>query len=318
MGPGKFLELCVPNKVGSARWSQLAVRQITGRFAGHYPEPYVNTDMRRGGVTMLPCRHHPNVTKGNLVRLMVVRNPYERLLSGYLDKIVGHGSSFHATPDSFFNFTLLLHADDPRRPLWLPGAPSIFAMRPNATTGHAHDHFAPITSMSKTGFSCHEELYTTFKRNGSAIREAYRVVRLEEMERWYPALVKELDIRATVLDPKWPPDGCYWKPPSAAACADGLDQLAGARLAHNTNTAGGGEKHRTGSAGKLAEFYPTQEVINQVTAFVRGDLDAFDYPNLKLGSWATIHRTAPPPTRLEPAARDEVRALAAAAAREAS
>ena len=48
-------------------------------------------------------------------------------------------------------------------------------------------------------------------------------VTLEEMERWYPELVKELDIRATVLDPKWPPDGCYWKPSWATTCAEGLD-----------------------------------------------------------------------------------------------
>ena len=330
MGPGNFLELCVPNKVGSARWSQLAVRQITGRFAGHYPEPYVNTDMRRGGVTMLPCRHHPDVTKGNLVRLMVVRNPYERLLSGYLDKLVGHGSIFNATPGSFFSFTSLLRAEDPRRPLWLPGAPSIFAMRPNATTGHAHDHFAPITSMSKTGFSCHEELYKTFKRNGSAIREAYRVVRLEEMEWWYPELVKELDIRTTVLDPKWPPDGCYWKPSWATTCVDGLDgQFDAARSAHNTSSTGVVEKHRTGSGSKLAEFYPTQEIIDQVTAFAQGDLDAFGYPTLRLGSWetlrratsrptrSTLHRTAPRPTAFTvPAAREEGRASVAAAARE--
>ena len=294
MGPGNFLELCVPNKVGSARWSQLAIRQLTGRFAGHYPEPYVNTDMRRGGVTMFPCRHHPNVTRGNLVRLMVVRNPYERLLSGYLDKIVGHGSIFNATPESFFSFTSLLRAEDPRRPLWLPGAPPIFAMRPNATNGHAHDHFAPITSMSKTGFSCHEELYKTFKRNGSAIREAYRVVRLEEMEQWYPELVKELDIRATVLDPKWPPDGCYWKPSWATTCAEGLDGQFDA-AAHNRSKAVVVEKHRTGSGSKLAEFYPTQEVIDQVTAFAQGDLDAFGYPTLRLGSWETLRRATSRP-----------------------
>ena len=319
MGPGNFLELCVPNKVGSARWSQLAIRQLTGRFAGHYPEPYVNTDMRRGGVTMLPCRHHPNVTKGNLVRLMVVRNPYERLLSGYLDKIVGHGSIFNATPESFSRFTSLLRAEDPQRPLWLPGAPPIFAMRPNATNGHAHDHFAPITSMSKTGFSCHEELYKTFKRNGSAIREAYRVVRLEEMERWYPELVKELDIRATVLDPKWPPDGCYWKPSWATTCAEGLDGRFDA-AAHNRSKAVVVEKHRTGSASKLAEFYPTQEVIDQVTAFAQGDLDAFGYPTLRLGSWETLRRATSRPTTstLHRAAprQTEGRASAAAAARE--
>ena len=286
MGPGKFLELCVPNKVGSARWSQLAIRQITGRFAKHYPEPQVNTDLMR---TNLPCRSHPKVT--HLLRLMIVRNPYERLLSGFLDKMVGRGSDFHATPGSFANFTALLRASDPRRPLWLPGAPT--HMRANgATSGYAHDHLAPITSMSKTGFSCHEQLYQSFHRNGTAIREKYRVVRLEEMERWYPPLVEELDIRQTVLDPKWPPDGCYWKPQWAATCADGLDPAAAARAEHNATVRAVVERHRTGSASKLAQYFATQEVIDQVTAFVSGDLEAFEYPVMKLGSWATL---SPPP-----------------------
>ena len=312
MGPRSFLDLCVPNKVGSARWSQLAIRQITGRFAGHYPEPMVNTDMRRGGVSMLPCRHHPKVRDGRLVRLMVVRNPYERLLSGYLDKIAGHGSAFSATPASFFNFTLLLRADDPRRPLWLPGAPSIFGHAVNATSGYAHDHLAPITSMSKTGFSCHEELFKIYHRNGSAIHDAYRVVRLEEMEQWYPPLVKELGIRDTVLDPKWPPDGCYWKPPWAVTCADGLDQSAGnhTHSVQNTSKHSTVDKHRTGSASKLAEFYPTQEMINHVTAYVQGDLDAFNYPELKPGSWATLHPTVRRGAMTaEPAAQEEARAV---------
>ena len=69
---------CLQAKGASMAFTQLMIRAETGRFAGHSPVAWVHTDLRSNGVepSSLNC-HEPDL------RVLVLRDPFERLLSGY-------------------------------------------------------------------------------------------------------------------------------------------------------------------------------------------------------------------------------------------
>jgi hypothetical protein len=221
---------------------QLLIRHITGRFAKHFPVAWLSNDLTRNGVELhnlscgalcgpMPsckhsaggkmskagCRHarRPRPTNLSVTRLLIVRDPYARLLSGFLFALASHDprahprsrklihpvlgnlSQFNATPASFAEFLRLFRQAQPPRYLH---------------SDFLEHHLLPLTKfrLSSIGNKFGQSHVSGGRPcwqlpAGVAYGPPYfdRVLKLEQMEEWYPGFVEELGLREAALDPKW-------------------------------------------------------------------------------------------------------------------
>ena len=279
------------------------IRAETGRFAGHSPVAWVHTDLRSNGVepSSLNC-HEPDL------RVLVLRDPFERLLSGYdmmarealapmhrrlpkaalpLLGIIGpqEGRRKTPTPAQFARFVLQTADYTSRTPSWPVRMLS---------------HLMPFTSLwHRQQQNCALQPPESFDM----------VLRLEEQSRWYSTFLRRLNLTAAAMDPKWSrkrgaADGCWWAPhgvncsgvlrfsdsardsPTARSSEDSpracMHKLmhAHARDANPVRV----YKPRSGLTGgceRLRDFYADAKVRAAATRLLQGDLDhwAFQQPS---------------------------------------
>lgn len=293
MGKGLYATVCTYAKAGSSAFTQLFFRHATGAFAGHYPVPWIHTDAHAvnfsasellcesmGGLAAsddnetfwLPDKH------SRLVSILIVRDPYERLLSGYLHMVralarwnwasstkaralllLPNATAATATAASFAHFTSQLrHVNaSVRLPPWHP-----FLLQ----------HLLPFTSTwYRVRHACHLRPPQAFDR----------VYRLEDQARWYPSFLRELSLTNAAQDPGWRTEqgasnGCWWTPPGVA-CADVLTArpdptsvaACSAQSAASADSASIG--HLNGACAKSAAYY-TASAREAAAKFLRDDL----------------------------------------------
>lgn len=293
-GGTAFASLCVPKKSGSSAFTQLLFRHSTGQFAQHAPVPWIHQDSQaanfpyanfvceRLGVRPVDARNETYwMPMGSrLIRLLILRDPYERLLSGYLHMVRAlagwnwtksikaralllspNATSAVATAATFAHFTWQLRGVNAtvRTPHWHP-----FLL----------EHLLPLTSeWHRARHSCHTRPAAAFDR----------VLRLDEQAEWYASFVRDLNLSDAAQDTRWRAEqgtsiGCWWSPPGVA-CADALNvdrshtnHLA-ACSAQSASDAGVEQvEHLNGACAKTSSFYSSAATRAAATQFLKDDL----------------------------------------------
>ena len=294
-------------------FTQLMIRAETGRFAGHSPVAWIHTDLRSNGVepSSLKC-HEPDL------RVLVLRDPFERLLSGYdmmarealapmhrrlpkaalpLLGIIGpqEGRSKTPTPAQFARFVLQTADYTSRTPSWPVRMLS---------------HLMPFTSLwHRQQQNCALQPPESFDM----------VLRLEEQPRWYSTFLRRLNLTRAAMDPRWSQkrgaaQGCWWAPHGVNCSevlrfSDSARDNATTRSSENSPRAcmlmhadparskrqkgaasdanpNPGSVYRprsglTGGCERLGDFYADAKVRAAAARLLQGDLDhwAFQQPS---------------------------------------
>lgn len=225
-----------------------------------------------------------------LLSALIVRSPYERLLSAYLGQVAapldGHprdssapsqlqlsfapgdkmGNSLYgqwqATPEGFADFVRkLTKRSEEGKPIG-----NVFAV----------DHLAPIIALSSHPRNC-----LAHSSGRAPLAARYVVLKLELQSEWYASWVREAGLERYVVDTRWP-NGCWWRPPNRT-CAESLEapkseglQGGGAQGRCDRGSIAGGT-HNTGSCRLMSRYF-TPELAGLVTRYAAADLAAFRYP----------------------------------------
>ena len=215
-----LIDFCGVPKAGMSSMYQLLLRAVSGRFGASF-------DAFRGGATdthrllgtltgAIRCDRWWLQSNVTALRFVVTRDPYARLLSGYLNKVVrfpkvvfGEGrpatmnfpsptgtQNWSATPADFAAFVAGLKASRSKR----SGIGDMVAVL----------HLLPFVDVPD---SC---LPPPGSRTMEALRaHALNVFRLEDMQAWYPKIVHAVPgLASAVNDPAWAkhgrPNPCFW------------------------------------------------------------------------------------------------------------
>ena len=268
-GTGRAI-FCLHHKVSSSGWSALLLRAASNNTWGpgasarglgfvHYLPMYPRArphEMAAAAAAGLLSRRVP--------RIRIVRNPYVRLLSAFLDKLAGDRTGEAAawtarhrpvgfTPGgSFGSFVVAM--------LRLEGR----SVRAGcARQGCVDPHFGLQSAVCLLP--------------GGATYDF--ALRLEEMELWYEPLVRLLGLKRAVQSPFWTPhvkQPCFWAPPGRR-CTHMFRSDATATARHADATVRT-NVHNSGAQRHVQRYYADAGVLANATRLVMPDLRAFGYP----------------------------------------
>jgi hypothetical protein len=248
---------------------------------------------------------------------MITRDPYARLLSAYLNKVIEpheHGEGpqsqlhFHKPPPPRTEIggdrgspTASRSTARPAPRAWRATADDFGAfvqglarIGPRAQIGDvdAQMHLLPITANPRAD-RCLPPLR---QRTAAGFREAgLRWVRLEEMDEWYPQLLRAVPpLGEAAADPRWGAHGrphpCYWVAHGHTCNSTTVEARVPSQGPRSWQGGGGrcakqdaavSKYHTTDACSQLREFYNSSEVIRAATGYLRGDLDAFGYSEME-------------------------------------
>jgi hypothetical protein len=150
---GKLLRLTVPAKCGTTHWGHLLMMISTGAMPHvlyEYSQKLWLRSHRFAPERLLPCAARVHALSHRMVWLLVVRNPYERLLSAYLDKVARRTKSF------VLRYPVQNSSSDARGfrefVQWYAGRPG-WSSSPfwHDMNGYAKLHLWPIVALARTG-----------------------------------------------------------------------------------------------------------------------------------------------------------------------
>eukprot|EP00316_Scyphosphaera_apsteinii_P004972 CAMPEP_0119312562 /NCGR_PEP_ID=MMETSP1333-20130426/26884_1 /TAXON_ID=418940 /ORGANISM="Scyphosphaera apsteinii, Strain RCC1455" /LENGTH=266 /DNA_ID=CAMNT_0007317203 /DNA_START=199 /DNA_END=999 /DNA_ORIENTATION=- len=233
--------VCLNQKAGSTSWKLAFLRANPKAVRFHSL-----TRSPHGAPAMEGCDTYKNAT-ANIPRFMVVRNPYSRLLSGYLDKCILKSESG-------------------------PCPMNVSHARKNPVSG-----FAELVArvQSKAKLNAHFSLLT----HHCGIQAGYDYyLRVEQIDQWYSPFVNVTGLaRAVRFD--WNKTTHWWIGKSQC-----FHQVVGQdcdgqslNVSDSFNTGGGHSFHATSSNSRLDEFYNVS-LAWAVTEWARPDLVEFGYP----------------------------------------
>ena len=203
---------CLQAKGASMSFKQLMIRAETGHFAKHYPVAWLTSDLYWNGVNIssLTC-DKPDV------RVLVLRDPFERLLSGY-DMMAREALAQSTYPKLTERFLPLLGISGPREDSSTIPTPAQFARFVLQTADYTSrtpswpvrmlSHLMPFTSLwHRQQQNCALQPPESFDM----------VLRLEEQPRWYSTFLRRLNLTRAAMDPRWSQkrgaaQGCWWAP----------------------------------------------------------------------------------------------------------
>ena len=166
---GKYLRSIFPYKAGSSEWLRLQVLALNGSWIRqpHWP-PW--TCMVKSVVRYTP---EFAAAAGELIRILIVRSPYERMLSAYMDKVVTHGQLQLAPRGmqrngSFAEFVRLAMAE----------------RTPRSKTGARH--YGPLTRWWR------EPSCATSNDCWLGFPNTTRILKLDRIDTWYADTIRTL------------------------------------------------------------------------------------------------------------------------------
>ena len=289
-----YLEMCVPTKAGYSTTVKL-LQFAAGNMWNH---------MARGTIGRTACATPADgeVAKASKRAYLVVRNPYERLLSAFLGQVAApllgvdydHSAKanlrlrfgpsgtrsarygdFNSTPEGFGDFVRQLTS----RPLASPDNDS--PMSGFNFKSYANDLLAPI---SRSARSCLRPEY----RWHLPWREYYTVLKLEHQADWYARWVAENHLARWTQSNRWA-SGCFWRAPNAT-CSETLQTEMDARgetRSEDKRKCQAAGHHNGGACTKMRKYY-TDDLAARVTAYAAEDLKVFEYP-----VWRPSEQAAP-------------------------
>ena len=253
--------LCFCHKGGSMAWTSLLAKARSkdhDRWTQHksfidYPSPNGSLD---DSLAYVADRRDALLNDANVPRVRLVRSPYARLLSAFLDKL------------AFTNATR-------RFDEWL-----MHLVKPKGF--HAGGSFAAfVEALTKLSPSS-REVNDHFKLQHDACRLPnggswdYEL-KIEEMHSWYAPLLALLGLEADACSGwnKKLGQPCFYRLLPHLDCA-GSPTASGAGV--GTGTQGSlAKRHNTGSDAKLVEYLRNASVAAAITRWVRQDLERFGY-----------------------------------------
>jgi len=271
--------VCTPEKTGSSRWKGLIYRSMgTPAAQPHLVEPH--------WLRQPPHEKAMMASDPSRVRLMFVRNPYARLLSGFLDMAVNPVGMLNPNNTKFPKGRSILSQGGPYSNTPAEFARFLGVMLDMEQSGkYINGHFTPLSHRCgiKQGLQ-----YDFF-------------LHVEEMDIWYTDVVALMGLGPYVAN-GWAPatknrseqqvedeSSCFYTL-SGKSCAQ--TAVAIAEHANSTTrwerldlsapgTPEWMQKRNTGHArgadSKLAEYYATTEVIANATRYLQDDLRLFGY-----------------------------------------
>jgi hypothetical protein len=276
---GRYVDICLPFKAGWTLWHQLLLRHLNAAFERHKQNPFYHSPVVPRYVS------HEGRTICNLSRLIIVRNPHERLLSYYLDKVKASCNVQgvqHCPKTTYWPSALPPKASFAETIAAINHSISSRLMR----TYFGHLHYAPISeAYTERGHPCGGDTLRRQIRDGSR-----RVLKLEEMEHWYPPLVRELGLEAAVATgwDRLTSRQCFYELPDQNCSATNhtlyLHPTAAVAISTSVNakTKGAGTAgHNKDASGHMQHYY-TPELVQFVTQYARSDIELFGYPDTPL------------------------------------
>jgi len=261
----KPIALCVPQKNGNIFWSMLPYRStITDAAFKKIPMKHGFKDITQhmSGKTELSKRsgivRHDIMTGDTYLRVMIVRNPYVRLLSGYIDKIL-----------------MDKHGGQKFKKHFKKSLPTSF---------EAFVDWMLEFRLHQTSSKMAKELTEYFNRHIIAPQSLhcllhcgvdYTFLKEEETHEWYPDLIHTLGLENKTSS-GWGVEECYL--PYNSTCDTKLWVRKGCHIhfgASHTHTTG--PVHSHGTVSKIHTFY-TPKAARVVTDLFKDDILNFDYP----------------------------------------
>ena len=268
--PTKRAILCLVHKGGSTTWklALLRAQKQARRYHRLQRSPHSRPPSGNTALDFTAAAQNRSVP-----RLMMVRNPYSRILSAYLDKVVLQQTR-KLWPSS------LKYGTVPSKNRTVPS----FRDFVQAVTAHSEildRHFQPLSNLclidDGTGALSHR--YDFF-------------LKVEQMERWYLPFVRLLGIEPT-LRTGWNLTTHWWKAregrdcfytPLHVSCADfhgGAREVARTSKGMSEDASKGAATpasfHATQADGKLGRYYDV-ELAAAVTQHAAADFKTFGYP----------------------------------------
>lgn len=226
-GLSVVLNHCSPAKTGHSDRQRLIGYGVSGQ-PGH---------IGKGAVLNTWCRSpaHGETANSQVLSTLVVRNPYERLLSGYLGQVAKPSNQSGMAWDTAASASMELYFEPTRRlptrfdslcrPKRRQGQPcsrygaweaspagfadfvrklTAFNGSTNFGSAFAIDHLAPITFRPQI---------RPCLGSGRGLIRRYKVFKLERQAEWYPMWINESALTRFAGQPHWP-GGCFWRAPN--------------------------------------------------------------------------------------------------------
>ena len=286
-----YMEVCVPAKAGYSTMTRL-LGYAAGNMWNH---------MAKGTFVHTACALPARGAVGDSLKrgYLVVRNPYERLLSAFLAQVAAPSAGVNFDANARAQLRLTLNGSKVRYGAFAP-TPAAFAEFVRQLTSQpppgpdderrmskfALDHLAPISSSPRPCLRPEYRLNLPF-------REYYTILKLELQADWYADWVRDNHLARWTQDRRWP-GGCFWRAHNAS-CEATLStpelREASSRRCHDVARQGG-TRSNTRACMSLRTFY-TDELAGRVGAYAADDLSAFAYPAW-LPSWSPVPDAGPP------------------------
>ncbi|KAL3894565.1 MAG: hypothetical protein SGPRY_013778, partial [Prymnesium sp.] len=166
---GKYIDATFPYKTGSTDWLRLLVLHLSGTLVKNPHSPSWRHTLQHAHVPRYIAVNE-NPTCVDVVSFIIVRSPYERMLSAYMDKVVSAGQ-LNLAPrgmkrnGTFADFVTL----------------ALKEQKVHSLLGALH--YAPITKY--WSHLCGNDCWLNLPRS-------MRILKLEEMSSWYADVIKIL------------------------------------------------------------------------------------------------------------------------------
>ncbi|MGZ0213792.1 MAG: sulfotransferase family 2 domain-containing protein [Actinomycetales bacterium] len=232
---------CFPSGVGSFRWKQLVLAGLTG--ATTRKPHFFYTVLHEHNVSVYVESAEVIGRSSNVFRFLIVRNPYERLLSLYVHKFY--------------------MAKKPH--LFLHGAP----VKANFST-FVH-HLARVPTNKR-----HQDLQPVVRSHRTCMLADPKVLRIELINQWYPMLVSMLELReASRMVALWGRERCFYRPCNAS-CA------MASRPVFSECWGGSFPEPFAVDRLAMRLHYADEYTVHRASRIVEDDLLAFGYPYMYL------------------------------------
>ena len=245
--PDRKAFVCLNQKAGSTTWKLALLR------AGpHTKYHHLTVNPHSNGAKAEPnCGEHSE--DAAVPRFVMVRNPYSRLLSAYMDKCVGTASD-EVLPSGFAGHVCASIGDPVR------AFPAFVAAVIDEDPDLLDGQFSLLSE------HCHVDAGYDY------------YLPTEQIVHWYAPFVAALDLGEAVRTGWdvstmwWRNDGskCFYHPPGLRCDGAPLGTVRAGALS-------GDSFHATGSDARLGEFY-TPELARAVSEWAKADLEEFGYP----------------------------------------
>jgi len=248
---------CLTQKSGSTEWKRLILMAITGERADnpHIFHGFLAANGKSDAVEVASADEvaQPTSEYEDVVKFIIVRDPYERLLSAYLDKVAPFAPGENAPGTRYPDGMDLDHVA-------ATSFPDFVGLLLDADPAEVDPHFAPIVDGWRFCLDAHPE-----------------VLKYENQSAWYARVVSELGLEEAAAHGWEGAGGCYFRPCDVECGAALQDPATFEQQCTPSN-----RMWVTHTGDVFDDYYDTADIFGKVTALMRRDLHAFGYPERRL------------------------------------